>query len=202
MTRKLAITGCNGSVGKCVDYHFLTGYLINNDIVSRAVVRAALASSNWDEVLGIDMQDQPSPEHPVQDKFVYRQLDLRTHSNVLDVLAGCSAVIHLAGIPGPGDYQVDTHNSNVVLSWNVMRACAEVSLSSFLVLPCLRFVAEQLNINRLAQASSVNVLRGVYAKTSQLHYVPIDENHPCEPDEPYGLSKVCVPVDLLTFANS
>ena len=63
-------------------------------------------------------------------------------------------------------------HSNVVISWNVLRACAE------------------LGINRIAQASTVNVIAGVFAKETRFHYFPIDEDHPCEPDEPYGLSKL------------
>lgn len=62
--------------------------------------------------------------------------------------------------------------SNVVLSWNVLRACAE------------------LGINRVAQASSVNIITLVFAAASAIEYFPLDENHPCTPDEPYGLSKL------------
>lgn len=29
-----------------------------------------------------------------------------------------------------------------------------------------------------------------YSQTPRIHYFPIDEEHPCEPDEPYGLSKL------------
>lgn len=60
----------------------------------------------------------------------------------------------------------------MVISWNVLRACAE------------------LGINRVAQASSVNVLTMVFSNECRFHYFPIDEDHPCEPDEPYGISKV------------
>jgi len=48
----------------------------------------------------------------------------------------------------------------------------------------------QLGINRVAQASSVNVVPLVYSVHPRLNYFPIDEEHPCEPDEPYGLSKL------------
>jgi len=49
---------------------------------------------------------------------------------------------------------------------------------------------QQLGINRVAQASSVNVITMVFSQSPNIHYFPIDENHPCLPDEPYGLSKV------------
>lgn len=48
----------------------------------------------------------------------------------------------------------------------------------------------QLGINRISQASSVNVLRAIFSVEPKFEFFPIDENHPCLPDEPYGLSKL------------
>jgi UDP-glucose 4-epimerase len=59
-------------------------------------------------------------------------------------------------------------NSNVVISWNILRACAE------------------LGITRVAQASSVNVVTLLFSQHHHFKYFPIDEQHPCESDEPYG----------------
>ncbi|KAF8503837.1 hypothetical protein JB92DRAFT_2970605 [Gautieria morchelliformis] len=88
------------------------------------------------------------------------------------VLRGCDAVIHLAAFPNPGDFVSTVHNLNVVVSWNILRAAAE------------------LKIHRIAQASSVNALGLVYSsKMPTFDYFPVDEKHPCRPDEPYGLSK-------------
>lgn len=61
-----------------------------------------------------------------------------------------------------------------MLSWNVLRAAAE------------------LGITRVAQASSVNVIPLVWTDRHDFEYFPLDEEHPCRPDEPYGLSKVYV----------
>ena len=55
----------------------------------------------------------------------------------------------------------------------------------------------QLGINRVAQASSVNVITMVYSKKCDFKYFPIDEMHETNPDEPYGLSKLCVPSTML-----
>ncbi|KAF8962736.1 NAD(P)-binding protein [Flammula alnicola] len=140
---KVAVAGCNGRVG-------------------RRVVKLALERGNT--VVGIDLVQQP--------EYTFKQADLQDFDAVLAVLEGCDAVVNLAGHPNPVDYQVKAHNSNVVISWNILRACAE------------------LGINRVAQASSVNVITMVYSKQPRYHYFPIDEDHPCEPDEPYGLSKV------------
>lgn len=50
----------------------------------------------------------------------------------------------------------------------------------------------QLGITKVVQASSVNVVSLVWSVAPKLHYLPLDEDHPREPDEPYGLSKLCV----------
>ncbi|KIM39742.1 hypothetical protein M413DRAFT_19549 [Hebeloma cylindrosporum] len=149
---KLAVTGASGSVGK-------------------RVVKLALERGH--SVIGTDTT-KPSSQDPWTNtsKYVFKTSDLTNFDNVLEVLAGCDAVINLAGHPNPLDYKVKTHNNNVVISWNVLRACAE------------------LGINRIAQASSVNVIAMAYSKETRFHYFPIDEDHPCEPDEPYGLAKL------------
>jgi len=75
--------------------------------------------------------------------------DLKVYKTALSVLEGCEDVIHLAALL-PENTEANVHNSNVALSWNVLRACAE------------------LKITRIAQASSANVLTLVY--TLNPHY--------------------------------
>ncbi|KXN88493.1 dTDP-6-deoxy-L-talose 4-dehydrogenase (NAD(+)) [Leucoagaricus sp. SymC.cos] len=154
---KLVITGCNGSVGQRV--------------VLLALKRGYTVTGGDYATLSEELR---SLVQDYQERFTYHQYDLKDYDRVLELLKNskCEAVIHLAAIRDPSDYKVHTHNSNVVLSWNVLRACAE------------------LGITRIAQASSVNVITMVYSAKPILKYFPIDENHPCEPDEPYGLSKV------------
>lgn len=115
-----------------------------------------------------DLQQQPSSNPD----FAYLSLDLRNYEPLLEALRGCDAIVQLAAYRNPGDFVVQTHNSNVVISWNVLRAAAE------------------LGIKRIAQASSVNVITMAYSQSQRIHYFPIDEEHPCLPDEPYGLSKM------------
>ncbi|EJD40198.1 NAD(P)-binding protein [Auricularia subglabra TFB-10046 SS5] len=149
---RIVATGANGRVG------------------SRVVI-AALKGGH--DVLGIDVTPVPEAaswkEHP---KFDFVQADLRDFQRALELFKGYDAVINLAGVPNPTDYLVEAHNTNVILSWNVLRACAE------------------LGINRVAMASSVNAVTLVYSAGPKFHYFPIDEAHPALPDEPYGLSKV------------
>jgi len=148
---RIAVTGCNGRVGK-------------------RVVELALRRGHT--VVGIDYipeAEQQAVQHP---QFTFLQADLKDYKVVTTALEGSEGVVHLAAFPDPGDYEVTTHNSNVVISWNILRACAE------------------LKINRIAQASTVNVITMVYSQSCKFEYFPIDEMHPCLPDEPYGLSKV------------
>ncbi|KAF8890648.1 hypothetical protein BD779DRAFT_239777 [Infundibulicybe gibba] len=102
---KLAITGCNGRVGKCV-------------------VRCALAAGH--AVVGID-RSVSNTAVELGAQFVFVKADLREYAEVLEALRGCNGVVHLAAMPQPDGYKVNTHNNNVVLSWNVLTACAEVS---------------------------------------------------------------------------
>ncbi|OCH83965.1 NAD(P)-binding protein [Obba rivulosa] len=159
---KLAITGCNGSIGQ-------------------RVVIAALRSGH--DVVGIDLVPLKDYEYVSNPKFNFRQIDVRDYEAVLHVLEGCEAIIHLAGIRSPEDYIVKTHNTNVVMSWNVLRAAAE------------------LGIKRVAQASSVNVISLVYSVKPIFDYLPLDEDHPCRPDEPYGLSKIIAETQAETIVR-
>ncbi|THV03174.1 NAD(P)-binding protein [Dendrothele bispora CBS 962.96] len=146
---KIAVTGSSGSVGSPL---------------------VALALARGHSVLGLDITPSKTPVH--HPDFTFVSLDLRSYEDVVNVLRGCDAVVNLAGLPNPTDYVAATHNTNVVISWNVLRAAAE------------------LGIDRVAQASSVNIITLVYSQRPRFEYFPIDEMHPCLPDEPYGLSKL------------
>jgi GDP-D-mannose dehydratase len=50
----------------------------------------------------------------------------------------------------------------------------------------------QLEITRVALASSVNAIGLVFNKARVFDYLPLDEAHPCRPDEAYGVSKLYV----------
>ncbi|TFY57483.1 hypothetical protein EVJ58_g6992 [Rhodofomes roseus] len=148
---KVAVTGCTGDVGK------------------RVVI---VALKQGYSVVGIDMTPAKDVEFNADPNFKFVQADLRDYDETLEAIRGCDGVIQLAGVRWPADYVATTHNTNVTITWNVLRAAAE------------------LGINRIAQASSVNVITLVFAVQNKFEYFPIDEDHPAEPDEPYGLSKL------------
>ncbi|KAJ7903684.1 hypothetical protein B0H14DRAFT_2665953 [Mycena olivaceomarginata] len=153
--RKIVVTGSNGRVGK-------------------RVVLAALARGY--HVVGVDHSAlATADDRDLGSNFTFLQADLRDYNETLKALQGCEAVIHLAAYPQPGDYKVVVHNSNVVISWNVLRAAAE--------------------------ASSVNAITLVYSQQPIFDFFPIDETHPTLPDEPYGLSKVIMELQADTIVR-
>lgn len=93
---KIAVTGCNGNVGK-------------------RVVLYALKKGH--DVVGIDFVDQP--EHDdiyaarANEHFKFVKADLRKYDVVLDVLQGCQGVAAIAAHPNPGDLVWQSHNECV-----------------------------------------------------------------------------------------
>ena len=87
---KIAVTGCNGAVG-------------------RAVVEQALKQGF--EVVGIDLGEAPADELASRHGFQYIQADLCDYDANLKAFAGCDAVVALAARPNPGDYVWQTHNT-------------------------------------------------------------------------------------------
>lgn len=83
---KIAITGCNGSVGKRV---------------------VACALQHGHDVVGLDI----TPSTATGPDFSFTQVDLTKFDDTLNALRGCDAVIQLAGIPQPMDYEAFTHNT-------------------------------------------------------------------------------------------
>jgi nucleoside-diphosphate-sugar epimerase len=91
-----------------------------------------------------------------------------------EAFAGTDAVVHLAAIPAPGLMPDNvTFNNNVNAAYNVLK------------------VAAALNIAKIVLASSIAAYGFLYArKMCEPKYLPLDEQHPCHPTDPYGLSKL------------
>ena len=86
---RLAITGCNGSVGK-------------------RVVLAALNAGHT--VVGIDHPNSDRPSD-VKAAFTFVAVDLLDYDKTKEALKGAEGVIQLAARRNPGDYLVETHNT-------------------------------------------------------------------------------------------
>ena len=92
---KIAVTGCNGSVGQRVSF---------------------LALKHGHTIIGADCTPL-SPElyalvKDYEDRFTFNQVDLQDYDRTLELLqkSECEAVIHLAAIQNPRDYKVQTHH--------------------------------------------------------------------------------------------
>jgi nucleoside-diphosphate-sugar epimerase len=119
------------------------------------------------DILGVDQVANPSG----QPSWI---CDLSRTGDLFEAFAGAQAVVHLAAIPAP-NLATDsvTFNNNVSATYNVLK------------------VAADLRIRRVVIASSIGAYGFLYAqKMSQPQYLPLDEDHPCQPTDPYGLSKL------------
>ena len=119
------------------------------------------------EVLATDQAE--AVDLPVQ----FRSCDLGDAGAVHDMLRGADTVVHMGAIPGPlrDDPRVIFDN-NVTSTFNVMMSAAELGL---------RRVVFSSSAFGMGWAHDGNAFAPLY--------LPLDEEHPMMPFEPYGLSK-------------
>ena len=110
---------------------------------------------------------------PKNDRAPYMLCDLENAGEAIEALSGAEAVVHLAAIPRPLYHPKSVvFRTNVISTYNVFEAAAI------------------LGIERLIYASSISVIGyPFYERFFEPEYVPIDEEHPSAPQDPYGLSK-------------
>jgi nucleoside-diphosphate-sugar epimerase len=146
---KIAVTGGSGRIGQAIINEAL---IQGHEIVS--VDRVAAAASDRRKCLSRVVTD------------------VHDYDRLVQALAGCDALIHMAAIPNPGGFPDHVvHNNNVVGSYNALRAAVEAG------------------IMRICQASSVNAIGLSYSRDPHFDYFPVDELHPNCNEEPYSLSK-------------
>ena len=119
------------------------------------------------DVCGVDRVTSPSLRHS-------RVCDLSSTGDLVEAFDGAEAIVHLAAIPAPGLMPDNvTFNNNVCAAYNVLK------------------VAADLKITKLVVASSIAAYGFLYARQMpEPTYLPLDEQHPCQPTDPYGLSKL------------
>jgi len=143
---KVVVTGSSGKAG-------------------RAVMKDL--TENGYEVLGVDLL---KPAEPVKGAR-YLQADLTDLGEVMEVLLGADAVVHLANIPAPGIYPPGkTFIDNVAMNYHVFSAAVD------------------LGLKRVVWASSETTL-GLPFDTPP-RYASVDEAHYPLPESSYALSKV------------
>jgi nucleoside-diphosphate-sugar epimerase len=103
----------------------------------------------------------------------YKIVNTEDIGQVYDCLLDADAVIHLAAIPRPTYFTSEVvFRTNIMSTFNVFQASAS------------------LGIKKIVYASSISVL-GIpfYKRFFEPEYLPIDEQHPNLPQDPYALSK-------------
>lgn len=110
---------------------------------------------------------------PAADDIAHRLADLTDFGQTYQCLAGADAVVHLAAIPRPTFHPAQmVFRVNTLAAYNVFEAAAALS------------------IPRVVYASSVSVLGfPFFVRPLAPAYVPIDEDHPRQPQDAYALSK-------------
>lgn len=100
--------------------------------------------------------------------------DLRSSGHLYEALGGAHGLVHLGAYQAPGlASDSEIFSNNVTATYNVVKAAAD------------------LGIKRLVIASSTAAFGFIYALKPFLpDYLPLDEQHPSRPQDPYGLSKV------------
>ncbi|MEK7879869.1 MAG: NAD(P)-dependent oxidoreductase, partial [candidate division NC10 bacterium] len=150
--------------------------------LGECVVRALLdAGSDYapHEVTVFDLLAGPEQQRrraaPGRDEGPVRYLvgDVQDLGQVASAVAGADAIIHLAAIHRAGLATDEvTFRANVMGTFNVHEAARLVS------------------IRRVVSTSSTAVLGWDFrARDFAPEYLPVDENHPVRPQDPYGLSK-------------
>lgn len=109
-------------------------------------------------------------EESASENFV--QAELRDYGQVCQLFMGSDAVVHLANIPTDirNTPQVIFEN-NMLVNFNVFEACKD------------------WDIKKIVWASSETVM-GYPFTEKQLHYVPIDEEHPVAARSSYAMAKL------------
>ena len=103
----------------------------------------------------------------------YLRAELTDHGQVVELLEGADAVVHMANIPAPGLYPpAKTFTDNTSMNAHVFLA------------------AQQLGLRRVVWASSETTLGLAFAPDAPPRYAPVDEQHSPHPTSTYALSKV------------
>ena len=105
--------------------------------------------------------------------------DVRDQATVELASEGCEAIFHLAASVGNKrsiDHPVDDSEVNVIGTLRVLEA------------------ARKNGARKVVYSSSAGIF-------GELKTMPIREDHPCEPDSPYGASKLCAEKQCLAYAK-
>lgn len=138
--------------------------------VGRATSEALLAAGH--KVTGVDVA-RPTFDRPLPGQARYQQADVTDAGDAYALVRGYDAVVHAAAIPEPTQNPPHTvfHN-NLMSTFNLLEA------------------AVRWGVPRFVNISSETVPGFFFPERADLpDYVPVDEEHPVRPQDPYALSK-------------
>lgn len=135
-------------------------------LLGQHVIRELQAHGH--DILNLDRRPHPGGFRPTW------TVDLAEPGTMFEASVGAGAIIHLAAFMAPNlTTDCATFNTNVALTYNVLKAAAE------------------LGIARVVVVSSTAAYGYIYGPASMApDYLPADEDHPSRPIDSYGLSKV------------
>ena len=119
------------------------------------------------EEFEISVFDKNMPS--LKEKVKFFPGDLKDYGDILKALSGIEAVIHLAAVTG-GKETFPTFETNIRGTYNLAEAVIHKG------------------VKKIIFASSIAAY-GCLEKDWYPEYLPVDENHPCRPQDAYGLSK-------------
>lgn len=113
-------------------------------------------------------------KQPAASDVRFHKVDLMDAGALKHTARGFDAVVHLGGIPHPLNDPADVvFRTNALGTFNLLEACAANGIRKFIFM------------------SSESVLGFAFSTTRMWpENLPIDEDHPLRPQDPYGLSKV------------
>lgn len=131
-------------------------------------VAREFSAHGWD-VLGVDQRP------PAQAEFPWRVADLMDLGQVYGLVSlfRPDAVVHMAAIPHPKSHAPDVvFRNNTMATYNILQAAAD------------------LGVRKVVTASSESAYGFVFHRHPfSPRYLPLDEDHPLLPQDPYALSK-------------
>ena len=123
---------------------------------------------------------------PAKTGTQFHHTDVLSLDGVRASLKGHDAIVHVAGLLLPEDPIEKMFQVNVVGTWNVCQAAAELNIKK-LVLISSECSSGIINICGMRQPCP--------------DYLPIDEEHPLRPLETYGMSKQLVELTAQSYAR-
>ena len=123
---------------------------------------------------------------PAASDVAFREASLADATSLERAFSGADAVVHLAAITSP--YRADADEVllvNVLGTENVLEACARASV------PKMVFASS-------GAATGFSFPIGDYSP----RYLPLDEAHPCEPADSYGVSKLLAELLCARFTRA